>query len=292
MRYLLLISIIINIVLLLKILAVRSSIRELKKDFSERKDLRSNTLLGVSSRDKELRSLVSEMNDTLEALRLVYNKYDQGDAELKTAITNIAHDLRTPLTAICGYTELALKKNDTAETGKYLEIIAERAGHMRKLTEELFEYSVITGGEVSEEKQKIRLEHMLEDCVMNFYPALEERGIKPLVDISEEAVERELYPSYVERIFSNLVNNALKYSDGDMEISLTKEGRFRIANTASKLSNVDANKLFDRFFTVETARNDGSHGLGLSIVKLFTERMNRQIRAFYEQGKLVIEIDF
>ena len=292
MRYLLLISIVINIILLLKILALRSSVKELKRDFSERKDLRSNTLIGVSSRDKELRSLASEMNDTLEALRLAYNKYDQGDAELKTAITNIAHDLRTPLTAICGYTELALKKGDTDETEKYLEIIAERAGHMRKLTEELFEYSVITGGEVSEEKQKLQIEHVLEDCIMNFYPALEERGIKPVVDISEEPVVRQLYPSYVERIFSNLVNNALKYSDGDLEISLTEQGSFRIANTASALTNVDANKLFDRFFTVETARNDSSHGLGLSIVKLFTERMNCPLRAFYENGKLVIEIDF
>ncbi|MBR4760856.1 MAG: sensor histidine kinase, partial [Lachnospiraceae bacterium] len=116
-------------------------------------------------------------------------------------------------------------------------------------------------------------------------------GIMPVLEITEKRVVRMLYPSYVERIITNLLSNAIKYSDGDLEISLSEDGKLRVANSAKELSNVDVNKLFDRFFTVENARNN-STGLGLSIVKLFAARMDCGLGAKYENGKLVIEIQF
>ena len=292
MKYLLLASLAINIFLIIKVIVMRSSIRTLRKDFAERVSLDSNTLLGISSRDFELRKLTSVINETLNCLRESYHRYRLGDAELRTAITNIAHDIRTPLTAICGYAELAQKKENVTDLKRDLSIIEERANHMKKLTEELFEYSVIASGEITEEKENISVSRVLEDCVMNLYPSFESRGITPVVEISEVPVERNLYPSYVERIFSNLLTNALKYSDGDLEVSLSEKGLVRIANTASALSTVSVEKLFDRFFTVETARNDQSHGLGLSIVKTFAERMNCPLNAKFENGKLIIEIQF
>ena len=292
MIYLLIVSIVINIFLIVKIVIMRSSLRSLGNDFSERITLDSNALIGVTSRDKEVMKLTSSINKTLTDLRDSYHRYRLGDAELKTAVTNIAHDLRTPLTAICGYVELALKNDDINENKRYLKIIDERANHMKKLTEELFEYSVITGGEITEDKEDVNINRVLEDCVMNLYPAFESRGITPDVSICETTVMRELYPSYVERIFSNLLTNALKYSDGDLEVSLSEDGCVRIANTASALSTVSTEKLFDRFFTVETARNDQSHGLGLSIVKTFAERMNCPLSSNFEDGKLIIEIRF
>ena len=292
MKYVLLISVICNLLFLGKILAMRLSLRELGIEFAKRSSLDTNTRIGISSRDPELRKLASRINETLASLRQSYHRYRQGDAEVRNAITNITHDLRTPLTAICGYIELAQKKKDIAEIEKYLAIIAERADYMRKLTEELFEYSVATGGEIKEDKKDVNLGRVLEECIMQYYPVLQERGIEPEVEITEQSVIRKLYPSCVERIFSNLISNALKYSDGDLQITLKKDGVLRIANTASALSSVEVGKLFDRFFTVETARSGGSHGLGLSIVKTFAERMGCPIQAIYENGMLVIEIRF
>lgn len=291
MKYLLIVSIVINVILGMKILAMRISIKELRIDFAERAELRSNTLLGVSSRDKQIRLLATSINDTLTKLRDAFNKYKLGDDEVKTAITNIAHDLRTPLTSILGYLELSERLDKSPEMEKYLDIIKDRAEHMKKLTEELFEYSVITGGEIREEKTKVNVNKALEDCIMSNYPALQSRGIEPVVEITETPIVRKLYPSYVERIMNNLVNNALKYSDGDLEVKLSDSGKLTVANSAQELSNVEVNKLFDRFFTVENARNN-STGLGLSIVKVFAERMNLDLSADYVDGKIVIEIDF
>ena len=292
MKYTLIVSIIINLVLFIKIFAMRLSIRDIRLQFAERGTLKSNTLLRISgSRDKEICALVSTINGQLGILRESFHKYEQGDRELKTAIANITHDLRTPLTAICGYLGLCDEEEKSPKLTGYLSIINERTEHMKKLTEELFEYSVLTGNETIEEKQEVFLNQVLEDGIMNFYPAFVERGIEPVLDITQKHIKRILYPSYVERIISNLLNNALKYSDGDLEVSLSESGRLKVANTAKNLSRLDVNRLFDRFYTVETARNH-STGLGLAIVKLFAERMGCELKASYEGGKLVIEIWF
>lgn len=291
MKYLLMVSVVINILLIAKIVAMRLSVKEIASDFAHRADLQSNTLIGVSSRDKQIRTLAKEINETLVKLRDAFNRYRLGDAEVKTAITNITHDLRTPLTAISGYIELIEKSDDKEEKDRYFSIIKERVGHMKKLTGELFEYSIITAGEPTEEKQEVNVNKVLENSLMNFYPALKERGIEPEVNITEEAVVRTLYPSYTERIIGNLISNALKYSDGDLEVTLDEKGLFKIANSSKELSNVDVYRLFDRFYTVESARNY-STGLGLSIVRVLSQRMDLSLNAKYEEGRLVIEIGF
>ena len=291
MKYLLIVCLLIIFFLTMKIIAMRISLKEMKEDYVERSRIHTNTLLTVSSRDRRITELASAMNENMAKLRDSYNKYENGDQEIKRAITNISHDLRTPLTAISGYLELARRQEMSPELEKYLTIIEGRAMHMKKLTEELFEYSLLTGGEITEEMQDVSVNRMIEDCIMNYYPSLKARGINPEIEITEEKIVRKLYPTYVERIMNNLVSNALKYSDGDLEIKLSDTGVLRVSNSAGKLSNVDVNKLFDRFFTVETGSRN-STGLGLSIVKLFADRMGLSLNATYENGKIAIEVGF
>ncbi|MCR5249875.1 MAG: HAMP domain-containing histidine kinase [Lachnospiraceae bacterium] len=291
MKYALILSLAVNLFLIIKLVVLRTAVRDLGNDFAERKELHSNRLLGSISRDREIRRLATLMNETLVSLRDAFHRYELGDAEIKTAITNIAHDLRTPLTAICGYVELGEKLEKSPEMERYLSVIGERAAHMKKLTEELFEYALLSGGGVKEEKQELCINMLLENAIMDHYPAFSEKGIEPVVDITEKEIRRNLVQSYVERILSNLLSNALKYSDGDLEISLDASGKLRVANSAAELSTIEVNRLFDRFYTVDNARNH-STGLGLSIVKLFCERMGCALNAEYRDGKIVIEIEF
>ena len=92
------------------------------------------------------------------------------------------------------------------------------------------------------------------------------------------------------RVFSNLLNNAIKYSDGDLDITLSEEGEITFSNTASRLNKIQVGKLFDRFYTVEAARK--STGLGLAISRTLTEQMNGTISAKYENSRLCICIYF
>ena len=291
MKYILFISIILNIAFLLKIITMRLSLKELTRDYRERSNLDSDTLIGVSCRDRRIMELASAMNDTVTTLRTSYHNYKQGDERLKTSITNIAHDIRTPLTSICGYLELAERVDKSQELKGYLDIISERALYMKKLTEELFEYSVVSSKKPQEKLQDVNVNKVLEDAIMNLYPNLMDKGIDLKADIVEKPVIRKLYPSYVERIFNNLLSNAIKYSDGDLEVNLSETGKLTMKNTASSLDKVKVGKLFERFYTVENA-DAGSAGLGLSIVQSFAEQMNCPISADYVDGKLVIEIEF
>lgn len=291
MKYILFISILLNLALFIKIVVMRLSLKELTRDYVERAELDSDTLLGVSCRDRRIRELAIAMNETITKLRDSYHSYKQGDEKLKMAITNVAHDIRTPLTAICGYLELAERMEKTSELRKYLDIISERAAYMKKLVEELFEYSVINSKKNKEEMQDVNVSQVLEDSIMNLYPSFLEYDIELKADISEKEVIRKLYPSYVERIFNNLLSNAIKYSDGDLEVILTEEGKLTMMNSASSLDKVKVGKLFERFYTVENA-DKNSAGLGLSIVQSFAEKMNCPINADYIDGKLVIEIEF
>ena len=291
MKYILIISIALNIALFIKIIAMRFSLKELAVDFEERADLDSDTLIGVYSRDKRITELASVLNQTITKLRDSYHLYKRGDENVRNAITNVAHDIRTPLTAICGYLELADKIDKSPELKKYLDIINERALYMKKLTDELFKYSVIMDKESKEEKKNIVINKVLEDSIMSFYPSLIDHGIKPEIDITEVQIKRKLYPSYVERIFNNLISNAIKYSDGDLEISLTEEGLLTVSNSASDLDKVKVEKIFGRFYTVENA-SASSGGIGLSIVQQFADAMNCPLEADYENGKLVIKIQF
>ena len=106
----------------------------------------------------------------------MYMLYSRGDQELKTSIANISHDLRTPLTAMSGYLELLKEEEKSEAVEKYLSIIEERTNHMKKLTTEMFEYSVIVASDESElVLEDVDLNRMLEDCVMNYYAALSEK---------------------------------------------------------------------------------------------------------------------
>ena len=276
--------------LLIYLLILRSSIREVAEELEEKLRTDTNTLISISTGDSSVQLLASRINAQLQALRKERLKLQTGNDELTTAVTNISHDLRTPLTAICGYLDLLEQEPQSEKSGRYLVVIRERTDAMRSLTEELFRYSVITATADELDMQAVRLNDILEQSLAGFYGALSARGITPEIRMPEAAVIRELDAAALRRIFDNILSNTVKYSGGDLAVSLLPNGAVTFSNSAPSLSRVQAERLFDRFYTVETARN--STGLGLSIAKLLTEKMGGTITAEYESGHLQICIAF
>ena len=276
--------------LLIYLLILRSSIREVAEELEEKLRTDTNTLISISTGDSSVQLLASRINAQLQALRKERLKLQTGNDELTTAVTNISHDLRTPLTAICGYLDLLEQEPQSEKSGRYLAVIRERTDAMRSLTEELFRYSVITATADELDMQAVRLNDILEQSLAGFYGALSARGITPEIRMPDAAVIRKLDAAALRRIFDNILSNTVKYSGGDLAVSLLPNGAVTFSNSAPSLSRVQAERLFDRFYTVETARN--STGLGLSIAKLLTEKMGGTITAEYESGHLQICIAF
>ena len=276
-------------VLLAKVYFLRKSAQEIAEAFRDRLTADTNTLIDISTRDPYMRKLAADINLQLRLLRQQRHKYLTGDRELKEAVTNISHDLRTPLTAICGYLDLLDNEDKCENTSRYLSLIGNRVEAMKQLTEELFRYSVIlsTGELVLE---PVCVNGVLEEGIAAFYGVLTSRDIQPEIHITETRIERQLNREALGRVFSNILNNALKYSDGDLFITLRDDGEIIFSNTASSLNGVQVGKLFDRFFTVEAARN--SNGLGLAISKTLVEQIGGSISAELTNNKLIIYIRF
>lgn len=274
------------IILFIKILFLKKSMDEICVELKEHLSNESNTLISISTGDKHTRYFAAELNRELRLLRKQRQQYLNGDYQLKEAVTNISHDLRTPLTAICGYLELLEDEDKTESVKRYISIISNRVDLLKQLTDELFQYSVIVASENDTIKEKIVLNKMLEESIAGFYVVLKECGIEPNVQIPQTKVIRYLNPSTLSRVLSNLLNNAIKYSDGDLEITLSETGEIKFTNTASGLNQVQVGKLFDRFYTVNTAQK--STGLGLDITRTLVKQMNGTISAEYENNRLSI----
>ena len=278
------------LVLFVRLRLLQTSLDDIGRQLGERLASDTNNPIFLATRDPYARRLAAELNVQLKELRRQRQRYENGDRELKEAVTNVSHDLRTPLTAICGYLELLDKGEKTGPQARYLALIGERAEAMKALTEELLRYSVAAGGEEEPAPESVDLNAAVEEAMAAFYGALVEGGITPRVTLPETRVVRRLDRAALSRVLGNLLNNALKYSAGDLDVALDGEGTITLANAAPGLDEVQVGRLFDRFFTVETARR--STGLGLSIARALTERMGGTISARYEDGRLFVELRF
>ncbi len=278
------------IALLVKIHILQKSVKEIEIAVVDRLVTDTNVLVDISSSDKNVRRLANTINGQLRKLRTERRRFQQGDLELKNAVTNISHDLRTPLTAICAYLELLEQEEKSETVNRYIEIMKERVDILKQLSEELFRYSVILSTKDNITKEQVIINTVLEESMAAFYTVLTERNIVPEIQISETKVVRMLDRSALSRVFSNLISNVIKYSDGDLKIVLSENGEIAFSNMASGLDEIQVGRLFDRFYTVEAARK--STGLGLTISKTLVEQMKGMISATYENNRLSIHIFF
>lgn len=290
--YYVVITILILIIVFLgiKIHLLQKSACEIKKSFDHILNNDTNNLIDISSRDKHLCQLAEAINIQLRKLRKERQKFQQGNLEIREAITNISHDLRTPLTSICGYIDLLKQEEKSEVTNRYIKIIEERTEVLKQLTEELFYYSVSISTINELPMEEVILNGVLEESISAYYAVLKSKNIVPSIDITDRKIKRNLNKGALSRIFGNIISNAIKYSDGDLKIVLSDEGKIIFSNYAPMLSEIKLGQLFNRFYTVETGNK--STGLGLTIAKELTEQMGGVINASYDNGIISISILF
>lgn len=278
--------VLIIIILGLKIYYLKKSAREIRISFAEKLKSDTNTIIQISSHDKDMKELAFALNTQLKYLYQSRQKYEYGDLELKEAITNISHDLRTPLTAIYGYLKL-LRNEECSPTGKtYLLAIENRTRALNQLTEELFHYTLAISDTEDMVLETVTLNGILENSISVYYSILKQNHIVPQISIPDKKILRKGNEYALSRILGNVLSNAVKYSDGDLNITLTENGEFLFSNHAKGLTEVQVERLFDRFYTVNNARK--STGLGLSISKALIEKIGGSISASYSGDVLTI----
>ena len=284
------ILVLICVILVVKLYLIKHSIKEIKNDFTNILESDTNNIITISSSDKDIKALTINLNNNLIELRNQKLKYENGNQELKKIITNISHDLRTPLTAINGYIDL-LKEEDISKTQeKYLKIVQRKSNELKELTEQLFEFSKTMDVDINIKKENCCINEILEETLISYYNIFKEKNIIPTVLICNEKIYKAINKNSLIRIFENILSNVLKYSSGDFKVELKNNGEIIFSNKATSLDATTVQKIFDRYFTVENAKK--STGLGLAIVKQLVELNSGSIEANFIKDMLTIKIKF
>jgi len=250
----------------------------------------TNNVITINTNDKDLKKLTSILNKSLKDLRKLELEYKNGSGELKSSITNISHDLRTPLTAVRGYLDLMDKDNLNKKQINYLKIIDSKVKDLTELTEQLFDFSKAQDIQNEIQKEKICINDILENSIVSFYSLFKEHHITPNIEICEEKVVRLLNENMMKRILENIISNALKYSQGDFNIKLFCDGHMEFSNQTEEIDSISLEKIFHRYYTVNNYKK--SVGLGLTIAKELVEILGGRMKARYKNNILTIEIYF
>ena len=272
-----------------KIWLLHRGVKALRLDLAQKLDRDTNTLLSLPCRDRELRRLAAALNQELRLLREERLRYQQGDRDVKEAVVNVSHDLRTPLTALAGYVELLKGEALPPDASRYLRQIEGRTKAMKAMTEELFRYS-LAADETALTLEPVDLRAAVEESLLSFYGAFQQKGAVPQVFLPENPVVRQVDRGALSRVLGNILANALKNSGGDLAVTVTQRGQMIFSNLAPGLDPISAGRLFDRFYTVESSRQ--STGLGLSIAKELAQRMDGSIGSNFQNGTLTVWVEF
>lgn len=271
------------VILMIKIALMKRSMEEIRVGMEEILSEDTNRLLSVSSKDRHVILLAVSLNRQLRLLRKQRQIYLSKNREVTETITNVSHDLRTPLTAISGYLELLQEEEVSPAAKEYLSCIRERTQALKNLTEELFQY-LLTSSPKNQKPEIFDANRALQDELLGFYAAFFEKHITPLLELPDEPVFVVFNASAFGRICSNLLQNILKYSEGSVSVSLSENGVITFSNETSQLDELQVKRLFWRFYTVETAQY--ATGLGLSIASALAEQLGGSLTADYKAGRL------
>lgn len=277
------------------LLILRSyELKNITKRLEEINDINTNQEILLKLPDKTIEALVYEVNKSIKIKKETESKYKEMDAELRQAIANMSHDLRTPLTSIMGYVQL-VKDDNTSEEERitYLDVIEKRSGSLKGLITSFYDLSRLQANEYDLDLEKVNISLILCGLIASFYEDFNNKGLEPVIEIDKDIGRIIGDKQAINRIFTNLIQNVLKHATGQLEIRVKDKERCIITefiNEAPQLLEEDAPRIFERFFTADRMRTGQNTGLGLAITKTLIEKQGHNISAEKDGNKLVIRI--
>jgi signal transduction histidine kinase len=250
--------------------------------------LKGNEQHVITSVNALVDSVVQSMNDE--------RKIEKSKDEL---ITNVSHDLRTPLTSIIGYLGLVEDKQYRSEEDilKYTHIAYEKAKQMKNLVEDLFEYTKVQQHGAPVNIMRVDLNQLLEQLTASFALEAEKRGIEISSKVVPNPLMIEADPEKLGRVFNNLVTNAFKYGNGASYVRINAHQEntnvvVTVANDGTPIPEKSLNHLFERFYRAEASRSraTGGTGLGLAIVKSIVDLHHGQVSVTSDENETAFRV--
>jgi signal transduction histidine kinase len=276
------------IAVLVKLVFLKKDIRQLSNKLNEITKTDTNAHLRTNTFDKDIVALSESMNGLLEKQRQIYLETNNTQNVLKRAITNISHDLRTPLTSAKGYLQMAENDNLDKETQlRYLSIIRGRLDALTVLMDSLFAFSRAVEGDIT--LQRVNICNLLRDTLADNFAEIEGGGFAVEATISDAPVYCMCDDGALKRVLQNLISNAILHGKDYLRVQLL-DNVIEIANKVDNIEQIDAQSIFDRFYTTDASRSNKRTGLGLAIAKELAGKMGGSISADKADNMLIISL--
>lgn len=275
------------VVVLLFYLLLKREIALLQRYLTENLQQQDLRIVNIQLFDPSLEGLGHSINKLILKMKESEIAHAESDKKRMKMISNISHDMRTPLTSILGFAQLLRKSPGSAEKQQeYISMIEDRTQAISRMLKDFFTLTILEEENRETTLEAIDLKELVSSADKAFKAAYEKKGLQLKLICGEEASKVIGSSLMVERILENLYSNALKYSEGDVEARLLDKDEykvFEICNPTHKVTQENIAQLFDRFYTVDISRsneNSGS-GLGLAISAKLADRLG---------GKLTCEL--
>ncbi len=280
------------VVLTMRMVAVKREVKKMTDHLRKYRRRKTGQKLEMALFDRDLESLGEEINRLIDLYTGEQRKRVRFEKKQKQMIANISHDLRTPLTSIIGYLQMAGSDGISCkERRELLSVAAKQAGRLELLMNDFFELSLIEAPDYHLSLENINIKNILIDCLVGIYDQFREKNLELSAEIPEHHVMILANESAVIRVIENLLANAVQHADGNIEIVLEEheqDVRLVVKNDALSITEQDVDRMFDRFYMADRARSGKSKGLGLSIVKSFMEKMNGTVTVSLDNGKFAV----
>jgi signal transduction histidine kinase len=278
--------------LFIRLFSLKKEVRKLSLQLHDYNNRDTNKKVDLALFDKDIENLGFEINKLIDLYVTEHGRRVQFEHEQKRAAANISHDLRTPLTSIRGFIQMAEADNVSEEERKELLAVAhERAKRLEALLNDFFELSLIESADHALTCERINLKNAAIDVLMNFYDRFNEKKNTPVIQLPDHDVFIIADGSAVTRVIENLVSNAITHSEGKIIVRITEQDESAaliVENDAASLTEEDVERMFDRFYMADRSRTGKGTGLGLSIVKSFMVKMNGKVAGQLQNGQLSI----
>jgi len=284
--------VIITFIALTRLFSFKNEVRKIVRQLQLYNNRKTNKKIDITLIDQDIEHLGVEVNRLIDLYVMENRKRVLFEKEQRQAVANMSHDLRTPLTSIIGYIQIANNENlSEVEKKELLAIAFDRAKRLERLLNDFFELSVLESTDYELKLQRINLTKLLTEVLVSFYDRFQEKRLEPTIEGLENNVTIFADHSAVTRVIENLLSNTLKHADGNIMIRLEEQNgvaSLMITNDALSLTEQDVQHMFDRFYMADQSRSGKSTGLGLSIVKSLMEKMNGSISSKLNDGQLSI----
>lgn len=249
---------------------------KIEKKIEEMKDGNNQTPLVIEEFSPEFRNVATSINNISEGIETAVQERMKSERLKAELITNVSHDIKTPLTSIINYTDLL--KNEKIENEKaneYIGILYSKSQRLKRLTEDLIEASKIQTGNVSLKKERINVIELIRQAVGEFEDKFSKKGLNTIIDCKQNEIYILADSRYMYRIIENLFSNISKYAleNSRVYIDISANGddvNIIIKNISKDKLNISADELMQRFVRGESSRTTEGSGLGISIAENLT----------------------